>query len=187
MLTFIQMERMRIYIMKKQSRNTHLVLSLIPFIIALSLFVFMFLNAVVLKNNQGDIIGQYTGAQVAFGFKESGLLGDLVIKFNLLFVLVYLLPLLLTVSIVVLGILKKDKVASMLAILLTVSFVLSIVGLFIMPSSTNLYTVTGIGTVFNSLAELGYQLSTTTIIAAVLSIIAALVSIGQIALGFVKK
>lgn len=173
--------------MKKQSRNTQLILSLIPFVIALSLFVFMFLNAVVLKNNDGDIIGQYTGAQVAFGFRQAVIVGDLVIKFNLILVLAYLLPLLLTVSIVILGILKKDKLASILAIVLTVSFVLSTVGLFIIPSSTNLYTVTGIGTLFNSLAELGYQLSITSIIAAILSIIAALVSLGQIALGFIKK
>lgn len=173
--------------MKKQSRSLQLVFSLVPFIIALSLFVFMFLNAVVLKNNDGEIINQYTGAQVAFGFRESVIIGDLVMKFNLLFVLVYLLPLLLTISIVVLGILKKDKLASLLAIFLTVSFVLSIVGLFIIPGSTNLYTVTGIGTVFNSLGELGYELSFTTILAAILSIVAALISLGQIALGFVKK
>lgn len=173
--------------MKKQSRNIQLVFSLVPFIIALSLFVFMFLNAVVLKNNDGEIIGQYTGAQVAFGFRQSGILGDLVIKFNLLFVLVYLLPLLLTVSVVVLSILKKEKLASILAILLTVSFVLSTIGLFIIPSSTNLYVETGIGTAFDSLAELGYQLSATTIVAAILSIIATLVSLGKIALGFVKK
>lgn len=173
--------------MKKQRFNIQLVLSLIPFIIALGLFVFMFLNAVVLKNNSGDIVGEYTGAQVAFGFRKSGILGDLVIKFNLLYVLVYLLPLLLTIAVVVLGILKKDKLASILAILLTVSFVFSTIGLFIIPASTNLYTETGIGTVLNSLDELGYELSITTIIAAILSIVATLASLGQIALGFLKK
>ena len=170
-------------IMKKQSRNTQLILSLIPFVIALSLLVFMFLNAVVLKKMV--TYGQHWGKCLVLDKQAFSVILSLSLIYYLFFPIYY--PLLLTVSIVILGILKKDKLASILAIVLTVSFVLSTVGLFIIPSSTNLYTVTGIGTLFNSLAELGYQLSITSIIAAILSIIAALVSLGQIARGFIKK
>lgn len=173
--------------MKTNNRILNLVVTMMPFVLALALFVVMFFNAAVLKNNDGDIVGQYSGLKVAFGFTQNGVLADLVIKFNFLLVLTYCLPLIISIIIVVLGILKKDKLASIFAIALTVSFVLSAIGLFTITNSTNVYTVTGIGTIFNSLADLGYNLSALSIIGAVLSLSAATFSLAQIVLGFIKK
>jgi len=174
--------------MKKQNRSLNLVLSLLPFILALVVFVLMFFDAAVLRNNNGDIIGQYSGLQVSFGFKEAGGLGtNHSIGFNFLLVLAYLLPLLSSILVVVFGIVKKDRLASIFAIVLAVSFVLSAIALFtLLPATTVHGGILGINT-FATLTDLGYELSFATIVAAIASLVAALLSLGQIALGFLRK
>lgn len=155
----------------KKAKNT-LVLSLFTLVVAVAVFVMMFLPAVAYKDSDYTIVG----SKIAFGgtIQAVGSLASSSVKLNFFALLAFLLPVIAAIIDLLVKILKP-KLGKVTTLLLMAAFLVSVIGLFTILSITNVsVTVLGVEQV-GKLGE-GYKLGTGAIIGGILAIVGLLVS-----------
>lgn len=152
--------------MKKANKKS--ILSFLPILAALLIFITMFLPAIVAKEPSGSVFDSISGTWVSFGHTENLLLG-ITVKINMnMFALVgYFLPLVVAIIALVLDYLNKNSLRILVKILFLGSFVVTAIALFTVLSTK----ITSVGTV-NTFADLGeYNLGIGSILGAVFAIL----------------
>lgn len=151
------------------SEKNKTILGYVPLLAALLVFIMMFLPAIVAKQPEGTVLDSISGAHVAFGHTEQlGLGFAFVVKMNFLAFLAFLLPLIVSIGIVVLTVLKKVEFLKIAKVVLALAFLLSIIGLFAILSTE----VTIAGDVATFADSGNFALGAGSIIGAILSILA---------------
>jgi len=153
---------------KKSKKNSQLstLLLFVAAVLAIVVFVTMFLNAVVYKAENTDP-SYYTGSVIAFGkklgeIKILGVSAESKIEFNFVLAIAYLLPLVVACVAVVFSLVNKKAkgLKLIVGVLLAASFIAALV---IFIKAADLATLTYIGsltgTTKTALSELGYKLA----------------------------
>lgn len=135
---------------------------------ALLIFIMMFLPAIVANEPNGSILDSITGTQVSFGHTENLILGKtLKIQMNILALLGYILPLVVTIIALVLDYTNKKSLANLVKVLFLGAFVVTAIALFTVLSTK----LTLVGNVTN-FAESGvFNLGIGTILGAIFAIL----------------